>query len=194
MNDTEKYLIERLIAGDEEAFREFVDQYKKRAFYLALDLLGNEFDAEDVSQEAFMKVFTQIHTFRGDAKLSTWFYRIVINCAINKTRRKSYSSEFTYGDKNPDDIVSSGSTDFTHNNPENAVESKLLDYGIQQALNKLTENQRTIFVLRHYQDLPLQEISQIMKCSVGTVKSQLFRSTQKLQKLLSSYRKELSAA
>ncbi len=190
MASEDRALVVRLQSGDEAAFRELVEKYKKMAFAIARDYLGNDLDAEDASQEAFMKVFTHIGQFRGDARFSSWFYRIVLNCCINKTRRKSYNAELSFGDSPPEALFAAATE--THD-PERAAQSRLLQEDLSRALETLSHKQRIIFVLRFYHDLPIKEIGEIVQCSAGTVKSQLFRTVRKLQKALFYYRSECTA-
>ena len=190
MASEDRALVVRLQSGDEAAFRELVEKYKKMAFAVARDYLGNDLDAEDASQEAFMKVFTNIGQFRGDARFSSWFDRIVLNCCINKTRRKSYNAELSFGDSPPETLFAAATE--THD-PERAAQSRLLQEDLSRALETLSHKQRIIFVLRFYHDLPIKEIGEIVQCSAGTVKSQLFRTVRKLQKALFYYRSECTA-
>jgi RNA polymerase sigma-70 factor (ECF subfamily) len=89
----EKELIARLSRGDMAAFRELVEAYKKKMYYFALDMVGDPADAEDISQEVFLKVFRGFKTFKRDAKLSSWLYRIAYNASIDHLRRKSLAPD-----------------------------------------------------------------------------------------------------
>src|SRR4030043_30042 len=89
----EKELVERLSAGDPAAFRELVEAYKKKMYFFALDMVGDPADAEDISQEVFLKVFRGFKTFKRDAKLSSWLYRIAYNASIDHLRRRSLTPE-----------------------------------------------------------------------------------------------------
>jgi len=186
MAKDEKELIGRLQAGDAAAFRELVEANKHRLFTLAFGLVGNTQEAEDVSQEAFIKIYRSIGEFRGDAQLSSWMYRIVVNLCLNRRRKKSLSAmEFREDLENDGVLRSAADVD-----PEQQTEASLLTRHLRLALLRLSPQQRTIFVLRHDQDLPLKEISSIMKISEGTVKSQLFRAVGKLQQALAFYKVE----
>jgi len=88
----EQVLVQRMQQGDMLAFRELVERYKKNIYYLSYDLTGNHHDAEDLSQEVFIKAFRSMSNFRGDAKLSSWLYRITVNTAISQKRKKSVSN------------------------------------------------------------------------------------------------------
>ena len=179
-------LIRRLQSGDVAAFRELVEANKRRLFALAYDLVGNAQEAEDVSQEAFIKVYRAIGSFRGDARLSSWIYRIVVNLCLNRRRKKSLTVMELREDFENDGALTNAGGD----NPEQHTEARLLQRHLRRALRKLSPQQRAIFTLRHDQDLPLKEISSIMKISEGTVKSQLFRAVGKLQQALAFYKVE----
>ncbi len=187
MND-EQVLVERARNGEMGAFRELVERYKKKIYYLSLDLTGNHHDAEDLSQEVFIKAYRSLKKFRGDAKFNSWLYRITVNTCISQRRKKSVSAMTLQEDfdGNSDQQYFAKETSFL--NPEQSAEAGLMQQHIDNALQQLTRRERSIFVLRHYNDLSLKEIAQILKITEGTVKSMLFRGIQKLQKELSFYR------
>ena len=176
MTNEEQLLVESVQRGELPAFQELVEKYKQKVYYMALDMTGNHHDAEDLSQEVFIKVYTSIKDFRGDSKLSSWMYRIAMNTCIDKTRRKRLKLvEF-------DDKVAEKPE--VKDDPQKAMESLAMQKQIDQALQKLPPRQRMIFVMRHYNELLLKEIAEALQISEGTVKAQLFRAIQKLQKEL----------
>jgi RNA polymerase sigma-70 factor (ECF subfamily) len=189
MENDEKILIERLIRGDELAFRDLVEQNKKKIFYLAYDFTGNMHDAEDISQEVFIKVYSRMKTFKRDSKLSSWLYRITINACIDKYRKKSVFHKKFQVDKEleelPYDSFEQGKIE---ESPEMLVEAQSIQRDISEALKKVSARERSVFILRHYNHLSLNDISEILGISVGAVKSFLFRAIQKLRKELSIYR------
>ena len=174
MTNDEQLLVECVQRGEMPAFQELVEKYKQKVYYMALDMTGNHYDAEDLSQEVFMKVFLSIKNFRGDSKLSSWLYRIAMNTCIDKTRRKRL--KLVELDEKVVEKPSPGE------NPQSAMEARSTQMQIDQALQKLPPRQRCIFVMRHYNELMLREIAEILKISEGTVKAQLFRAIRKLQK------------
>ena len=186
MKDGEQVLVERLKAGETEAFRELVEGYKRQAYSVAYDLMGTHEDAEDISQEAFIKVYQSIRSFRGEARFSTWLYRIVVNLCISEKRKKSSKDMEYYGDTIPEEAHHSQDIDPSEH-PEKALQSHRIQEHIREALDKLPSQQKTVFVLRFYQDLSLKEIGRIMKLSEGTVKSHLFRTLRKLREYLKFY-------
>ncbi|MFZ2053378.1 MAG: RNA polymerase sigma factor [Candidatus Aminicenantales bacterium] len=179
----EKELIDRLSRGDMAAFRELVETYKKKMYYFALDMVGDPADAEDVSQEVFLKAFRSFKTFKHDAKLSSWLYRIAYNASIDHLRRRSLAPQAA-----EDTVLDASSGGFSDSspsqNPAKAAENSLLRARIEKALEKVSSQERAVFLLRHYNDLMLNEIAETMQISIGSVKSYLFRCIRKLQKEL----------
>ena len=190
MLDIEAQLIQRLQAGEISAFRELVETHKQRVFALAHDLTGNVQDAEDLSQEAFIKVYRSIGGFRGESKLSSWIYRIVVNLALNRRRKKAVSEMELRESFDGDDRHAPHFAE-DDGDPERATQAAFIRRDLRRALDKLPQQQRTIFVLRHDHDLPLQQISAVLKISEGTVKSQLFRALRKMQEHLAFYKADL---
>jgi RNA polymerase sigma-70 factor, ECF subfamily len=180
MTNEEQLLIENVQRGEMAAFQELVEKYKQKVYYMALDMTGNHHDAEDLSQEVFMKVFVSIKDFRGESKLSSWLYRIAMNTCIDKTRRKHLKLV------DLDEKMHEKAT--TGKNPEQLMHARATQDQIEQALQKLPPRQRSIFVLRHYNELMLREIAETLGISEGTVKAQLFRAIQRLQKELGGFR------
>jgi len=181
----ESTLIAGMARGDEKTFREFVERYKKKVYFLALDMVGNSVDAEDISQEVFLKVFRSFATFRKGAKLGSWLYRVTYNASIDHLRRKGSVPEAV-----PDEILDSrsqagaGLPGAAASDPARAAESKILQERITLALDKVSPQEKAVFVLRHYDDLMLKDIASSLGLSIGSVKSYLFRAVRKLQKEL----------
>jgi RNA polymerase sigma-70 factor (ECF subfamily) len=181
----ESAIIEGMAQGDPRAFRELVEGYKKKVYFLALDMAGNPVDAEDISQEVFLKVHRSFSTFRRGAKLGSWLYRVTYNAAIDHLRRRGAAPE-PVGDevleslsRRGDALVQGRSTD-----PAAAVESSQLQARIAKALEKVSPQEKAVFLLRHYDDLMLKDIASALGLSIGSVKSYLFRAVRKLQKEL----------
>jgi RNA polymerase sigma-70 factor (ECF subfamily) len=184
----EAQLIDGLARRDQSAFREFVELYKKRVYFLALDMVGNAVDADDVSQEVFLKVHRSFGTFKKDAKLSSWVYRVAYNACIDHIRKRELTpapagdevleSRF-HGEVFP--AWSAAPAD-----PGRAVETAQLQARIARALDRVSPQEKAVFLLRHYDELRLKEIAETLHLSIGSVKSYLFRAIRKLQKELGS--------
>jgi len=193
MANDEKALIRRLQSGETSAFRELVENHQRALFNLAYDLLGNAPDAEDISQEAFIKVHRSIGDFRGEAQLGSWMYRIVVNLCLNRRRKKALSEMELRGSFEESELHAATPTADHAADPEKTTAAEIMRQHLRRALERLSPQQKTIFVLRHDEDLPLAEIGKMLKISEGTVKSQLFRALRKLQETLSFYKADLIA-
>jgi RNA polymerase sigma-70 factor (ECF subfamily) len=179
----EKELVDRLSKGDMDAFRELVETYKKKLYFFALDMVGDPADAEDISQEVFLKAFRGFKTFKRDARLSSWLYRIAYNTSIDHLRRRPLTPEAV-----EDSVLDAGSDGFRESpassDPARTAEARLLSARVEKALQNVSDRERTVFRLRHTNDLKLDEIAETMQISIGSVKSYLFRCLRKLQKEL----------
>jgi RNA polymerase sigma-70 factor (ECF subfamily) len=173
---------DRLIAGDPSAFRDFVEAYKRKVYGLAYEMTRNHSDAEDISQVAFIKVHRAIGTLRPGHGLNTWLYQIVYNTAIDHIRKRSFYPQEALSSLAPEPH-SDGPPDPAAG-PERAAEAACLRRRIDEALTKVSERERAVFILRHYHDLKLKEIAKSLGVTLGTAKSYLFRSLRKIQKEL----------
>jgi len=181
----ENAIIEGMARGDQRAFRELVERYKKKVYYLALDMAGNPVDAEDISQEVFLKVYRSFGTFRRGARLGSWLYRVTYNASIDHLRRKGAAPE-PVADEVLESLsrVGAGLPPRGAADPAAAVESSQLQERIARALEKVSPQEKAVFLLRHYEDLMLKDIAASLGLSIGSVKSYLFRAVRKLQKEL----------
>jgi len=186
----EKELIAGLARGDRAAFRELVETHKKKVYFLALDLVKNPVDAEDISQEVFLKVFRGFKTFNRDAKLGSWLYRITYNACIDHLRKKALTPE-----PMEDEALETGfrshpqiSGPHIDQDPAASAERGLLMEQIERALAKVSPQEKAVFLLRHYEDQNLKDIAETLGLTIGSVKSYLFRAVRKLQKELAPAR------
>ena len=178
----ESKLIDRLSRGEPGAFRELVELYKKKVYYLALEMARNAADAEDISQEVFLKAFRSFGTFKKEARLGSWIYRITYNASIDHLRRLSLQPESADGAVlDGGEPVEPGGPRRRDLDPGRIAEHRLLREHVDRALLKLSLQERMVFTLRHDNDLMLDEIAEVMDISVGSVKSYLFRSLRKLR-------------
>ena len=188
MVQDEQVLVDRISSGDSAAFQEFVDRYKKKIYYIAYDITGDHDDAEDVSQEVFIKVFRSLKTFRRNAKISSWLYQISVNASIDLLRKKSSKPEKSMDDIERADIQENLPGIGTRaQNPERSAEDLIIQKHISEALQKVSPKERSVFVMRHYNELKIREIAEILGVSPGTVKALFYRATRKLRKELSFY-------
>jgi RNA polymerase sigma-70 factor (ECF subfamily) len=185
----EKVLIDRAQRGDMEAFRELVERSKIKTYRLAYDLTGNRHDAEDLSQEVFIRAYGALKGFRAEAKWTTWLYRITMNIYYDHWRMKSKRA-LEYRD-NLEGCSTMTYNEQTTPGPDRKAEAGVMQEHIDRALETLSPQERSVFVLRHYHDLPLKEIAGTMKIAEGSVKSYLFRAIKRLQKELVFYKTDL---
>lgn len=185
-------LIEKFQAGDINAFRDLVERYRKKIYYLALDLTNNHHDAEDLSQEVFIKAYQSIHQFRMESKFHSWLYRITVNSFISKKRKKIMQIiKLNTADREGWSLLNDPVDEGLSGSPERHAESALIQKHIKTALDKLAPREKAVFVMKHYHDHSLKEIAGMLNISVGTVKSQLFRAAQKIKKALYFYKHDL---
>ena len=186
----DRELVERAREGDRTAFQALIERYKKKIYAVALDMTGDHHNAEDISQDVFLKAFRSLPGFRGRASVSTWLYRMTVNVCIDRSRKKAWNAMRPKGAITDDDIYSQAHSRNTLSDPEKELEKTLLQQHIRGALDSLTQRERAVFVLRHYHAMPLKEIAECLNITVGTVKSTLFRTLKRLQEKLAPYVQE----
>lgn len=187
-------LIKRCQRGDRQAMNELILAYQKHVFNLAFRLSNNYDDAQDIAQEAFVRVFNSIGNFRGDANFSTWIYRIVNNVFLDerkKQRVRAHSSLDEYLDLEDSSVARQ--IEDPSPGPEDAVEQRERHDVVAHAVHQLPENQRVMIALYHFQGLSYEEIAAIMQLPIGTVKSRLNRARLALKDKLGSARELLGA-
>jgi RNA polymerase sigma-70 factor (ECF subfamily) len=187
MEENETNLIERVCSGDIYAFQEIVERYKKKVYYIAYDIVGDFPEAEDISQEVFIKMYRALNRFRKDAKMSSWLFQIAVNTSIDSLRRRKAKPRINVGDIEQVGVREKAleSTNLEAD-PERRAVATLMQEHIDQALHKITPQERVVFVMRHYNEFKIREIADVLEVSSGTVKSLLFRALKKLRKELSS--------
>jgi RNA polymerase sigma-70 factor (ECF subfamily) len=190
MNDEE--LIQKIIDKDHLAFKSLVEQYQHLVINTRYNLIGNRQDAEDVAQEVFFQVYKSAQKFRQEAKLSTWLYRIAVNRSLNFIRdNKRFRwletlSSLLEGERQQVADVPASDSD----RPDVALVKKERNVLVQRAIDSLPRKQRTAFVLHTYEELPYQEIAEILQRSLSSVESLIHRAKLNLQKKLLHYLKE----
>ncbi|HSE47758.1 MAG TPA: sigma-70 family RNA polymerase sigma factor [Terriglobales bacterium] len=178
--------------GDRAAFEELVRQYDRSVLRLALHLTGSEQDAQDIYQEAFLKAYRNIGSFRFECSFYTWMYRIVTNLCLDHIRkrqvRKEDSGVVTDSDGEEYSVLDQVKDARAHANPEHDLMRRELGGKIQHALGRLTPRERMVFELKHYQGLKLRTIGEMLNTTEETAKNTLFRATQKLRASLAPMR------
>ena len=177
---TENELVRAAAHGDEAAFGQLVRTYENKAYHLALRMCGNEEDARDVAQEAFLAAWRGLPSFRGEAGFSTWLYRLVSNAAIDHLRRTKHQR----GNVSLDDEELNLDAPDPAPGPQESAEEQDLKSLVQDGLNQLGDDHRAVLVMREVQELSYEEISHTLGIDLGTVKSRIARARNALRKIL----------
>lgn len=181
-------LIRATLQGDEEAFRELMERYKGRAFGVAVGIVGNGDDALDVVQDSFIKAYYKLKEFRFGSNFYTWFYRLLVNQAIDRWRKSARSAEVPLDESwlseedSPPDAFTYPRT------PEDLARNRELGDALQRAIASLPEYHRAVIVLREVEGMAYDEIAKTLGCSVGTVMSRLHYARGKLKEALKPHR------
>ncbi len=163
--------------GNQQAFRVLVERHSRLVFRLAYRMTGNEQDAEDLVQESFLRAYKQLHNFDERAAFGTWLHRICVNCSLDLLRaRKTRRSE--PADSWLEQVATPAPS------PERLTQSSQVAQLLEPALNKLSENERAAFVLRHYEGSSIEEIAKALGIQTGAAKHSVFRAVQKLRRSL----------
>ena len=178
--EQEAAIVRKVLGGDANAFETLVLEYEKNVYNIALRMTGNSTDAADMTQEAFIKAYNSLQSFRGDSKFSVWLYRIVSNVCLDFLRSKnrrptvSLSVEDDDGEDTQLDVADESQS------PELLLDRKLTRESVRRGLDSLPPDYRQILLLREIQGLSYDEIAQALGLEVGTVKSRIFRARKRL--------------
>jgi RNA polymerase sigma-70 factor (ECF subfamily) len=186
----ESALIRAAQAGDQHAFEQLVRQYDRDVLRLALNLLRSPEDANDIYQEAFLRVFRNLHNFRFDCSFHTWLYRIVTNLCLDALRKRRVRKEETTVVETSDGVLDRMDTveePRADGDPQRQLMSRQLDSRIRQVLEGLTARERMVFELRHFQGLRLRAIGEMLGTTEEAAKNCLFRATQKMRAALGDF-------
>lgn len=186
-------LVRRAQDGDVAAFDELVRRYQRQIYGVIYHMTSHHEDASDLAQEAFVKAWQALKSFKGDSSFFTWIYRIAVNRTLNhlKTRKfRESKHRFSINDldaeaENHPDMVAL----VAHNTPRRDLALVELQERLNEAMAQLSENHRLVVTLHDIQGLPHEAIAQIMNCNTATVRTRLFYARQQLQGILSDYLK-----
>lgn len=184
---SEQQLISRAQAGDQEAFRVLVEGHMRQAYDVAYGLLHDHAAAEETAQDAFVRVYRSLSAFRGDAAFSTWLYRIVTNLSLNRVKRTQRERQVIDSRVELPALELAGAAAWQ---PDPDVSSTRDE--VERALHELPTMQRAVVLLRHFEGLSTKQVSTILRCSEGTVKTHLFRGMEKLRDRLQHLREDAS--
>ncbi|MCK5553908.1 MAG: sigma-70 family RNA polymerase sigma factor [Deltaproteobacteria bacterium] len=195
MSVRDEELVAQARKNDPRAIEEFVSRYQQKAYAIAYHMCaGDSEEAQDLTQEVFLRVFRNLRKFRGASSFYTWFYRIVVNtCLDGRRRRRRWERIFSpwrpgQNEEEPSKKVLEEQPDmYGDSNPLAVLSGKQLTLQIRKALISLPERQRMAFQLKVFQGMSIREIAQVMGSAEGTVKSQLFRATHSLRTALQDW-------
>jgi len=186
----ESELVKRARRGDLGAYDELVRRYQERVYATVYHMTSNHEDANDLAQEAFIKAFQALKSFKGGSSFYTWVYRIAVNKTLNFLKSRKNRSHFSLNDvdfnaENNPDLVAL----ISDKTPRREAGLTELQEKLNEVMQQLSEQHRLVVTLHDVQGLPHEEIAKIMDCNVGTVRSRLFYARQQLQGFLADYLK-----
>ncbi|WOV87250.1 RNA polymerase sigma factor SigW [Sporosarcina oncorhynchi] len=174
--------INEVMKGNQEAFGEIVTLFQQRLYQVCYRMLGNSQEAEDIAQEAFVRAYVNIHTYDQKRKFSTWLYRIATNLCIDRIRKKKPDYFLDATVPGTDGLNMYSQIAATGDLPEEEVERMETQDRVQYEISRLPDKYRTVIILRYMEELPLQEISDILELPLGTVKTRVHRGREALRK------------
>ncbi len=180
MTTNDKILINQIVEGDANAFTVLVDRYKDLVFTLALRMLKNREEAEEVAQDTFVKAYKSLDRFKGDSKFSTWIYRVAYNSCLDRIKKnKKYINNVEINEFTAHQVI-------TIDNALDAMETREREASIKKSIDLLPSEDGFLLTLYYFDDLSLDEISKIVGISANTIKVKLFRCRKKLATILKS--------
>ena len=178
--EQEAAIVRKVLGGDANAFETLVLEYEKNVYNIALRMTGNSEDAADMTQEAFIKAYNSLQSFRGDSKFSVWLYRIVSNVCLDFLRSKNRRPTVSLSVEDDDGEDAQLDVADESQSPELLLDRKLTRDSVRRGLDSLPPDYRQILLLREIQGLSYAEIAQALSLEVGTVKSRIFRARKRL--------------
>ncbi len=184
MEASDLAVVARVKAGDHDAFRHLVERHSRSVFRLAYRLTGHEQDAEDVVQETFLRAFRQIRRFEARSSFATWLYRITVNCSHDLLRQRPRPGARPSLD-DPDLDVAAGLADPSASaDPLRGLASRRIDEQVRSAMRELSDQERSAFVMRHFEGLSIEEIGRALDLRTSAAKHSIFRAVHKLRRAL----------
>jgi len=182
---SDEQMVERALSGEPEAFGEIVRRWERRIFALSFGMLGREEDARDATQETFLAAFRNLRGFRGDAKVSSWLHRIAVNQCITRQRRARVRSETALEDEAEKNAAVFAMP--MDGSPARTVEKLERSVAVRRAVSALPADLRQVVVMKEFEELTFQEISEALELPLSTVKSRLYTALRQLQMRLKKF-------
>jgi RNA polymerase sigma-70 factor (ECF subfamily) len=185
MELTDLAAVSRARGGDADAFRTLVERHSRAIFRVAYRMTGNEHDADDVVQETFLRAYRQIDRFEERANFGTWVHRIAINCSLDLLRSRGRHEKHRVNDSEDGEMIREFES--TDPQPDRLLLSAELQQHVVSALDRLSGNERTAFMLRHFEGMPVEEIGRTLGIQVNAAKHTIFRAVRKLRESLEPF-------
>ncbi|HEV7919159.1 MAG TPA: sigma-70 family RNA polymerase sigma factor [Thermoanaerobaculia bacterium] len=182
---TDVATVSRARQGDPEAFRQLVERHSKPIFRVAYRMTGNEHDADDVVQETLLRAYRQLEQFEERANFGTWLHRIAVNCSLDLLRSRGRHDKHYAGDTSDEQLQ--GEITAADPQPDRLLLSVELQQHVTAALERLSGNERTAFILRHFDGMPVEEIGRTLGIQVNAAKHTIFRAVRKLREALEPF-------
>jgi RNA polymerase sigma-70 factor, ECF subfamily len=179
MEEMDDAAVGRARAGDSDGFRQLVEKHSRSVFRLAFRMTGNEQDAEDIVQETFLRAYRQLNRYESRSSFGTWLYRIAANCSLDLIRSRKHA-------RNRADAEVLRTVPASDPGPDRLALSGEVQQRVTAAMAELSQQERTAFVLRHFEGLSIEEISGMLGINGNAAKHSIFRAVQKLRKALDS--------
>ncbi|MEJ2690992.1 MAG: sigma-70 family RNA polymerase sigma factor [Deltaproteobacteria bacterium] len=188
----ERKLLARIKEGDDSAFEILVAEHSSRMLSLAWRLAGNREEAEDIAQEAFLRLHRSIVDFRGESSIATWLHRTVTRLAIDYLRRQKIRQRIFFFRRNSQEVDPLDFVPSSTPSPDERYFAGEIGRHLEIAMQRLSAQQRVVFSLRHFEEMPLREIADLLELEEGTVKSHLHRAVSILRKKLKDLQEAIS--
>jgi len=187
-HEEDEALVARVQRGEVKAFDVLVERYKQRLYATVYHMTSNHEDANDLVQDAFIKAYRSLHSFKGQSSFYTWVYRIAVNRTINFLKRRKDRGHFSLNDVDANIETDPDYVELmSHVTPRREAGLSELQEKLNEAVQKLSEEHRVVVIMHDVQGMTHADIAKVMHCSEGTVRSRLFYARQQLQGLLGDY-------
>ena len=187
MQGSDHSIVQAVLAGDKEAYGALVRAHSTTVFRVAFRITGNEADAEEIVQEAFLRGYQRLESYERRSAFGTWIYRIAVNCALNRVSRPGIEAEYRHGEEtdSAEKTVQIAAPDA---DPERVLLGREISAAQQTAMQRLTPTEKCAFVLRHLEDRSMSEIAEVLGVAPNAAKQAVFRAVQKLRRELAPLR------
>jgi len=187
MQGSDHSIVRAVLAGDKEAYGALVRAHSATVFRVAFRIAGNEADAEEIVQEAFLRGYQRLESYQGRSSFGTWIYRIAVNCALNRINQAGIDAEYRHGEEgDPEQKTVQVATNDA--GPERILLGKEIGAAHEIAMQRLTPTEKSAFVLRHFEERSTSEIAQALNIAPNAAKQAVFRAVQKLRRELAPLR------